>query len=120
MQSIAQNRPARRRMTIASAAGKARYSCVFNMQSVLQFRNILRELFSRIFTSPQIERSQCTLGKTDQRPTIGGAGGGSLGGTYFTVDYIHHLVIHGVFYSIRHLMNGWDLARVPLYRIMSL
>ena len=26
-----------------------------------------------------------------------------------TVDYIHHLVIHDVLYSVRHLMNGWDL-----------
>ena len=24
----------------------------------------------------------------------------------YTVDYIHHLVIYGLFYSVRHLMNG--------------
>ena len=27
----------------------------------------------------------------------------------YTVYYIHHLVIHDVLYSVRHLMNGWDL-----------
>ena len=25
------------------------------------------------------------------------------------VDYSHHSVIHDVIYSVRHLMNGWDL-----------
>ena len=32
----------------------------------------------------------------------------------YTVDYIHHLVIHDVLYSIRHLMNGWILNQVQL------
>ena len=27
----------------------------------------------------------------------------------YTVDYIHHLVIHYVLYSVRHLMSVWDL-----------
>ena len=27
----------------------------------------------------------------------------------YTVDYIYHLVTHDVIYSIRHLMNEWDL-----------
>ena len=27
----------------------------------------------------------------------------------YTVDYIHHLIIHDELYSVRHLMNGWDL-----------
>ena len=26
----------------------------------------------------------------------------------YTVEYIHHFVIHDVLYSVRHLMNGWD------------
>ena len=26
----------------------------------------------------------------------------------YTVDYIHHLVIHNVIYSVKHLMDGWD------------
>ena len=51
------------------------------------------------------------------------SGGGIVDKVYFKshsfikymVDYIHHLVIHDVLYSIRHLMNEWMGPKVHFF-----